>query len=93
MCGEPEWQLVRSIALGWHDIINGVGGVLSEDVLRQPVANPYEGYSGLPVTRSTFVGRGDIQREIETRWATGGQLPPLIIFGHRRMGKSPSCET
>jgi hypothetical protein len=88
ICGEPEWQLILGIALKWREIITEAGGVLSEDVLRQPVVNPYEGYSGLPVIGSTFVGRDDILREIETRWATGGRLPPLIIFGHRRMGKS-----
>ncbi|MCX6027977.1 MAG: ATP-binding protein [Chloroflexi bacterium] len=50
--------------------------------------NPYEGYSGLPVTGPTFVGRNDILRQIETRWAVSDRLPPLILYGHRRMGKS-----
>jgi len=40
------------------------------------------------VTGPTFVGREDIMRQIETRWAVEGLLSPLILFGHRRMGKT-----
>lgn len=87
-CPEPEWPLIRDIAIKWRDIISKAGGVVGDEVLRQPVANPYEGYSGLPVTGASFVGRGDTLAKIETRWAAGDRLPPLILYGHRRMGKS-----
>jgi hypothetical protein len=87
-CPEPEWPLIRNSAEKWRDIISKAGGVVGEEVLRQPVPNPYEGYSGLPVTGATFVGRVNILRHIGDRWAGGAQPPPLIIFGHRRMGKS-----
>jgi hypothetical protein len=87
-CAEPERPLVRDIAAKWRDILSLAGGVLGEEVLRQSVLNPYEGYSGLPVSASTFVGREDIFRHIETHWAAAGRLPPLVLYGHRRMGKS-----
>ena len=87
-CLQPEWPLIKKIAEQWRDIISKAGGVVGEEVLRQPALNPYEGYSGLPVIGPTFVGREKILRHIEDRWAGGAQPPPLILFGHRRMGKS-----
>ncbi len=87
-CPEPEWPLIDEIARKWRDIVSKAGGVIGEEVLRQPVLNPYEGYSGLPVTGSTFVGRKTIISQIERHWANPGALPPLILYGHRRMGKS-----
>ncbi len=87
-CPYPEWPLIKESAEEWRDLVSLAGGVVGEEVLRQPVLNPYEGYSGLPVTGSTFLGRADILRQIETHWAAGDLLPPLIIYGHRRMGKS-----
>jgi len=87
-CPEPEWPLIEEIAKKWRDIVSKAGGVIGAEVLRQPVLNPYEGYSGLPVTGATFVGRKAIMSQIERHWANPGALPPLILYGHRRMGKS-----
>ena len=87
-CPEPEWPLIQDIAHQWKEIFSRAGGVIGEEVLRQPILNPYEGYSGLPVTGSTFTGRADILRQIETHWAIGGLMPVLILYGHRRMGKT-----
>ncbi|UCH97628.1 MAG: ATP-binding protein, partial [Candidatus Aminicenantes bacterium] len=87
-CPEPEWPIIKEIAEKWRDIFSKAGGVVGEDVLRQPVLNPYEGYSGLPVTGSTFIGRADIMQRIENHWATTGQPAAIILYGHRRMGKT-----
>lgn len=87
-CPYPEWPLIMKMAQIWRDVISQAGGTIGEEILRQPVLNPYEGYSGLPVTGTSFKGRSDILNQIETRWATSDLLPPLILFGHRRMGKS-----
>jgi hypothetical protein len=59
-----------------------------QEMEQKPVPNPYEGYSGLPVTGSTFVGRADIMKKIENHWVTQGQPGTIILFGHRRMGKT-----
>ena len=48
-CPEPEWPLIKNIAETWRGIISKAGGVVGEEVLRQPVPNPYEGY---PACRS-----------------------------------------
>ena len=63
-----ERPLVKGIAPKRRDIIMKAGGVVGDEVLLQPVPNPYEGYSGLPVTGPTFVGREDILRHIENGW-------------------------
>jgi len=88
VCPEPEWTLIKVIVGKWRDIFSKAGGAVGEEVLRQPVLNPYEGYSGLPVTGSTFVGRADIMKKIENHWVTQGQPGTIILFGHRRMGKT-----
>ncbi|MCP4214240.1 MAG: AAA family ATPase [bacterium] len=87
-CPQPEWTMLKEISQKWRDILTKAGGTMSEALLRQPVHNPYEGYSGRPVTGHTFVGRTGIMKQIGDRWAVEGLLPPLIIFGHRRMGKT-----
>ncbi len=87
-CLFPEWPLIKEIAEKWQDIFSKEGGVIGEEVLRQPVLNPYEGYSGLPVLGTTFTGRNDIMRRIENHWATTGQPVAIILYGHRRMGKT-----
>lgn len=87
-CPEPEWPIFEKIAIRWRDILLEAGGVVGEEPLREPIRNPYEGYSGVPVKPPSFVGRGDIFRRIETLWSTTADLPVLILYGHRRMGKT-----
>lgn len=87
-CPYPEWPLIQEIAQKWRDVVSLAGGAVGDEVLRQPVLNPYEGHSGLPVTGHAFRGRDDVFRQVETLWATGDLLPPIILYGHRRMGKS-----
>ena len=87
-CPNPEWAILHRIARAWLETVVRSAGRAGEAVLRQPVVNPYEGYSGLPVSGSVFVGRHAAMREIETRWATGHVLPVVILYGHRRMGKT-----
>ncbi|MCP4660043.1 MAG: ATP-binding protein, partial [bacterium] len=87
-CPEPERPLILRIAEKWRGIVLEAGGAAGEEVLRQPILNPYEGYSGLPVTGTTFVGRRGAMGQIETCWSTGDLLPAIILYGHRRMGKT-----
>jgi hypothetical protein len=89
VCPEPEAALVRQVAERWRDLLAEAGGQMGEEVLRQPVTNPYEGYSGLPVA-ATFTGRAGVLRRLERLWATDpdAPLPPVILHGHRRMGKT-----
>jgi hypothetical protein len=87
-CPQPEWALLQRIAQTWLDILLEAAGEEGHAILNEPIRNPYEGYSGLPVTGSIFVGRRAKMRTIETRWATGDVLPVVILYGHRRMGKT-----
>lgn len=87
-CPSPEWELVERMTHIWREILNRAGGIVGEEILRRPVLNPYVGYSGLPVIGSAFIGRVDILRQIENYWATGTLTPVLIVYGHRRMGKT-----
>ncbi len=41
-----------------------------------------------PVVGDGFVGRRDILRRLEEFWAVPGQRPSVVLYGHRRMGKS-----
>lgn len=62
--------------------------ILTGQQLKEAVYNPYTGHSGRPVTPPNFVGREDIIREIHRYWQGDGELPPIILYGHRRMGKT-----
>ena len=88
-CPQPECAIVKTIAERWRDILARAGGQIAEQVLRQPVENPYEGYSGLPVEH-TFVGRVGVLAKLERLWVASpdAPLPPIILYGHRRMGKT-----
>ncbi|MDZ4785146.1 MAG: AAA family ATPase, partial [bacterium] len=51
-----------------------------------PIPNPY--VVGNPITGSLFVGREDILLRFEELWNTTGQIPSVVLYGHRRMGKT-----
>ena len=56
----------------------------------QNIANPYDS-GGKPIrglNDVVFVGRLDIIRKIECHYLQGGQPPPLLLHGQRRMGKT-----
>jgi hypothetical protein len=82
----PEQILLQSILQRWRSLLSEASGRLGKQVVSQPVANPY--VAGNPVTGRLFVGRDDILRELEELWLTRGQVDSVVLFGHRRMGKS-----
>lgn len=88
-CPDPEAALAAQIAAEWRDVLIELSGQIGELFLRQPVENPYEGYSGLPVLK-TFVGRDGVLNRLNQLWTTPPDvpLPPIILHGHRRMGKT-----
>ncbi|MFB2976954.1 ATP-binding protein [Microseira sp. BLCC-F43] len=52
----------------------------------KPVTNPY--IIGDPVVGNLFVGREDIIRQLEELWIMSHSLQSVVIYGHRRMGKT-----
>ncbi|MCP4698764.1 MAG: ATP-binding protein, partial [Gammaproteobacteria bacterium] len=84
---EPERYVLLAIIDLWQPMISSAGGELGRKKLSEPVVNPY--VAGNPVTGSLFAGREDILRRFEELWASGGgQCPSIVLFGHRRMGKT-----
>ena len=52
----------------------------------EPFPNPYK--TGDPVAPPLFVGRGDIFNRIREVWTGKANPDSIILYGHRRMGKS-----
>jgi AAA+ ATPase superfamily predicted ATPase len=44
--------------------------------------------AGNPVEGELFVGREDILQRLEELWSGEGQCSSVVLYGHRRMGKS-----
>jgi WD40 repeat protein len=82
----PEKFLLRRIIRQWQPLLTAASGKFGFLETTQPVANPY--VIGNPVTGSIFVGREDIMRRLEELWMVPDRCPSVILYGHRRMGKS-----
>jgi hypothetical protein len=82
----PEQYILRRIIRQWRRLVSEAGGQVGRAEEVGPVANPY--VAGNPVTGNLFVGREDILRRLEELWGGEGQKPSVVLYGHRRMGKS-----
>lgn len=82
----PEQALLRRIVRQWRRLVSEAGGMVGRATVSGPVVNPY--VVGNPVTGALFVGREDILRRLEELWGGLGVRPSVILYGHRRMGKS-----
>ncbi len=82
----PEQTILRRIIRQWRRLVSEAGGEVGRAEEIGPVANPY--VAGNPVTGHLFAGREDILRRLEELWGGAGQKPSVVLYGHRRMGKS-----
>ena len=82
----PEKVLLLRIRNHWRTLVAEAGGRLGEQVQHKRVVNPY--VAGNPVKGGLFVGRDEILGQLEELWLKTGQVDSLVLFGHRRMGKS-----
>ncbi len=82
----PEQKLLLRIIDQWQSIITKAGGELGRAELLEPIENPY--IAGPPVTGHLFVGREDILTQLEELWLRPGQVESVVLYGHRRMGKT-----
>ncbi len=82
----PERYILGRIVRQWQQLIIAAGGRVGRAEEVGPVANPY--VAGNPVGGDLFVGRDDILRRLEELWGGPGQSPSVVLFGHRRMGKT-----
>lgn len=83
---DPERAILRRIIEQWQELIIAEGGEVGREVEHRPVTNPY--ISTNPVTGSLFVGREDVLLTLESLWSSPERAPSIVIYGHRRMGKT-----
>ncbi len=88
ICPKLERPIVYEIVQKWIALLAREAGKAGQAVIAQPIENPF--VVGNPVTGGIFVGRDEIFRRIEELWGNtmAQNLPSLVFFGHRRMGKS-----
>jgi hypothetical protein len=83
---QPEREIIRTIILNWSIAILDVASEVGQINITNPVQNPY--VIGDPVEGNLFVGREDIIQELEQLWMTSQHLQSVVLYGHRRMGKT-----
>ncbi|WP_335172872.1 AAA family ATPase [Nostoc sp.] len=83
---QAEQGLIINIAQTWKESLLQITGEVGEISITKPVVNPY--VVGDPVQAHLFVGREDIIRQLEELWVMGNQLQSIVLYGHRRMGKT-----
>ena len=81
-----EKTILNKIATSWRDILLSSTSEIGKVELDKPIANPYT--IGDPVLNERFVGRDDILRQIEELWFINSRPQSVILYGHRRMGKT-----
>ena len=81
-----ELQLIIDLAENWQAALLDIAGEVGKITLTKPVKIPY--VIGNPVEGSLFVGREDILRQLEELWIEANRLQSVVLFGHRRMGKT-----
>lgn len=81
-----ERGLITDIARTWAVNLLLLTAEVGEISITKPVTNPY--VVGDPVEGNLFVGREDILRQLEELWVMGHQLQSVVLYGHRRMGKT-----
>lgn len=84
----PETKLLEIVIGRWLRLVTETGGQVGRLTKPLPLLNnPY--IIGTPVKGEDFIGRDDILRYITDELLAGTkQCPPIVLYGHRRMGKT-----
>jgi hypothetical protein len=83
---QAEGGLIVDIARTWRYALLEIAKEVGKISITKPVLNPY--VVGPPVEGELFVGREDVMRQLEELWVRSSQLQSVVIYGHRRMGKT-----
>jgi hypothetical protein len=83
---QAERRLILGIALAWLRPLIEVLCQERKISITEPVQNPY--VVGDPVQGHFFYGREDVLKQLEELWVMGNQLQSVVLYGHRRMGKT-----
>jgi len=81
-----EKPILKDIAIRWRDILLSEASETGQIEIDKPIANPYT--IGDPVVGDRFIGREDILRQLEELWFINTSPQSVILYGHRRMGKT-----
>jgi hypothetical protein len=81
-----ERPIIHKIATLWNDLLLSFTSKIGEFEISEPIPNPYT--SGDPVMGERFIGREDILRQLEELWFANTIPQSVILYGHRRMGKT-----
>ncbi|WP_339390246.1 ATP-binding protein [Crocosphaera watsonii] len=83
---EAERDLIIKIAQKWKSSLETIATEVGDITITEPISSPY--VIGDPVFGQLFVGREDILRELKELWINAAQVQSVILYGHRRMGKT-----
>ncbi|MCH2051083.1 MAG: ATP-binding protein, partial [Trichodesmium sp. ALOHA_ZT_67] len=83
---QAEKDLIIDVAQNWKKALEKIAKDVGDISITKPVKNPY--VIGDPVEGDLFVGREDIMRELEQLWVMSSQPQSVVLYGHRRMGKT-----
>jgi tetratricopeptide (TPR) repeat protein len=78
--------LIKRVTDRWSTEIARAATRLGKLSVTEYVGSPY--MFAPPVTGKALIGRDDIFKRITSLWARPGQRNSLLIYGHRRMGKT-----
>ena len=84
--GGPLGLIFTRVITHWGDVLVRAGEQIRAARASGPVANPY--VIGNPVLGALFVGREGTMRRLEELWGAAAQCPSVVLYGHRRMGKT-----
>jgi hypothetical protein len=83
---DADIKILQLIASSWEKSLLRVAEKLKENSITEHVRNPY--IVGNPVEGKRFVGREDVMKQLEELWIMDSQLQSVVLYGHRRMGKT-----
>ena len=82
----PEYKILELIIKQWNNLILPESKRVADGEIKGLIPNPY--IAGNPVRKELFIGRADLMRTLREILGKPGQCPSVILYGHRRMGKS-----
>ncbi|NER07224.1 MAG: ATP-binding protein, partial [Okeania sp. SIO3C4] len=83
---QAERGLIINITQTWQEALESIATNVGDKSITKPIENPY--VIGDPVEGDLFVGREDTMRKLEELWVMSSQLQSVVLYGHRRMGKT-----
>jgi hypothetical protein len=81
-----ETSIICNVLDILQEYLFSVSGLIGQIEIKEPIINPY--IIGDPVIGDRFIGREGILRQLEELWFINTSPQSVILYGHRRMGKT-----